>query len=63
MATTNILKVVSTLLREFEISIADEEREKEVQRGEWKGRLPSLISVGVSDLKEGLWVKAKLREC
>lgn len=61
MATTNITKVVSTLIREFEFEIADETRRAEVAAGEWVGRLPALISVGVSDLDGGLWVTARSR--
>jgi len=62
MATTNIFKVVATLLRCFKFELADERERGEVERGQWRGKLPELISVGVSDLREGLWVKATVRD-
>jgi cytochrome P450 len=61
MATTNIYKVVTTLLSKFDFQLADDREREEVERGEWTGKLPPLISVGVSDLDGGLWVRAKER--
>lgn len=61
MATTNILKVVTTLLANFDFELADEGERRAADRGEWQGRLPPLISVGVSDLDGGLWVRARER--
>ncbi|KAL3490374.1 cytochrome P450 [Aspergillus germanicus] len=68
VATTNILKVVSTLLREFSFELADQDG------GEREGRddcrigevnvgspMPELVSVGISDLKGGLFVRARAR--
>ena len=61
MATTNIYKVVTTLLSRFEFELADDAERLAVERGEWMGKLPPLISVGVSDLDGGLWVRGKER--
>ncbi|KAL2816661.1 cytochrome P450 [Aspergillus granulosus] len=69
VATTNILKVVSTLLREFSFELAEvrENRRREEIDGERKKRgvegspMPELVSVGISDLKEGLFVRARVR--
>jgi cytochrome P450 len=61
MATTNIYKVVSTLLREFDFQLADEAEALRAQQGGFKDSLPPLISVGVSDLEAPLMVTAKVR--
>lgn len=53
IAMTNIYKIMSTLLREFNFELAD----KQAQR---KG-IPELISVGISDLQEALMVRAHVR--
>ncbi|RDH36959.1 benzoate 4-monooxygenase cytochrome P450 [Aspergillus welwitschiae] len=53
IAMTNIYKIMSTLLTEFNFELAD----KQAQR---KG-IPELISVGISDLKEPLMVRAHVR--
>jgi len=61
MATTNIYKVMSTLLREFDFQLADEQEALRAKQGGFKGRIPSLISVGVSDLDGPLMVTANVR--
>lgn len=61
MAQTNIYKVASTLLREFEICLADADEREAVSRGDFRGVLPPMISVGISDLEGPLMVKTKRR--
>ncbi|KEF54633.1 uncharacterized protein A1O9_09075 [Exophiala aquamarina CBS 119918] len=61
MATTNIYKAMSTLLREFDFQLADKAEALRAQQGGFKDRLPALISVGVSDLEAPLMVTAKVR--
>ena len=59
MATTNIYKVTATLLREFDFQLADQEEWQAAQDGHFRGILPPLISVGVSDLATPLMVRAR----
>lgn len=61
LAQTNIYKLTSTLLREFDFQIVDPEEREEAARGGFVGRLPEMISVGVSDLKGPLMVIATAR--
>lgn len=61
IAQTNIYKVMSTLLSEFDFQLASENERDAIGRGEYVGRLPELISVGISDLKDPLWVTARPR--
>jgi cytochrome P450 len=61
IAQTNIYKVVSTLLSEFQFELASESERDAVRRGDFVGKLPELISVGISDLKDPIWVTAKSR--
>jgi hypothetical protein len=68
VATTNILKVVSTLLREFSFELAgqdggERERREDCRIGEVNvgSLMPELVSVGISDLKGGLFVRARTR--
>lgn len=61
MATTNIYKIMSSLLCEFEFQLADPAEALRAEQGGFKGLLPPLISVGVSDLETTLMVTAKLR--
>ena len=62
IATTNITKLLSTLLKEFEFELPGNMERADVAKGLYKGRLPSLISVGVSDLEGPLMVRAKVRK-
>ena len=55
---TNIYKLMSTLLREFNFEFADKQAQK---KGIFNGGIPELISVGISDLKEPLMVRAHVR--
>lgn len=61
VAQTNIYKLASTLLREFDFCLANEDERESVSRGEYRGILPPLMSVGISDLEGPLLVKAKRR--
>lgn len=61
MALTNIFKLLSTLLREFDFCLADDGERQKVKEGKFYGTLPPLISVGVSDLDEPLMVTARAR--
>ncbi|KAL4914950.1 cytochrome P450 [Aspergillus aurantiobrunneus] len=55
VAMTNIYKLLSTLLKEFTFELAD------VEEGRYKGTIPDLVSVGISDLKGPLLVRARVR--
>ncbi|KAH8803645.1 cytochrome P450 [Xylogone sp. PMI_703] len=59
VAQTNIYKLMSTLLHEYTFQLADEEEIAQVASGAFYGKLPGLISVGISDLEESLMVKAR----
>ncbi|KAI8166364.1 Cytochrome P450 monooxygenase gsfF [Colletotrichum sp. SAR 10_70] len=61
LAQTNIYKLASTLLHEFDFQLADSQELEEVSKGRFLGRLPDMMSVGVSDLKGPLMVIAKTR--
>lgn len=61
MAMTNIYKVMSTLLPEFEFELADEQERMDAMKGMYVGKLPELVSVGISDLEAPLMVRAKVR--
>jgi cytochrome P450 len=61
VAQSNIYKLASTLLREFDFQIANPVERAAVERGEYYAKLPDLISVGVSDLAGPLMVTAKIR--
>jgi cytochrome P450 len=61
LAQTNLYKLASTLLAEFDFQVADPTEQLAVQNGEYYGKLPDLISVGVSDLNGPLMVRARTR--
>ncbi|KAE8138927.1 cytochrome P450 [Aspergillus pseudotamarii] len=61
VATTNIYKLLSTLLKEFTFELADERERVDVEKGMYKGRIPKLFSVGISDLQGPLLVRAHVR--
>lgn len=61
VAQTNIYKLASTLLREFDFSLADAREKEAVSQGAFRDVLPPLISVGISDLEGPLMVRAKKR--
>lgn len=62
VAQTNIYKLSSTLLREFEFELADVAEKVEVEKGWFRGRIPALVSVGISELERPLMVRARRRE-
>lgn len=62
LATANIYKLISTLLAGFNFELADEQERLDVERGRYQGKIPELVSVGISDLKGPLLVRARLRE-
>jgi hypothetical protein len=62
VAQTNIYKLASTLLREFDFCLADANEQESASQGGYRGVIPPLISVGISDLEGPLMVKAKLRK-
>ncbi|KAH7030053.1 cytochrome P450 [Macrophomina phaseolina] len=61
VAQTNIYKLSSTLLREFEFELADAGEKAGVENGLYRGKIPGLVSVGISELKEPLMVRARRR--
>lgn len=61
VAQTNIYKLSSTLLREFEFELADPQEKAAVEKGAYRGKIPDLISVGISELERPLVVRARRR--
>ncbi|KAF2107470.1 putative benzoate 4-monooxygenase cytochrome P450 [Lophiotrema nucula] len=63
VAQTNIYKLSSTLLREFALELVEaSEQPVDVEKGFFnRHHLPELVSVGISDLKYPLMVRAKKR--
>ena len=61
IATTNIYKLTSSLLGEFQFELADPGEQALVDQGFFRGKLPSLVSVGISDLEEPLMVRVRKR--
>lgn len=62
VAMTNIYKLMSTLLREFEFELEDKEKQAKVQNDRDCGDVPEMISVGISDLASPLMVRARKRD-
>lgn len=61
VAQTNIYKLTSTLLREFEFELADQKERADIERGVARDKIPELVSVGISDLAEPLMVRVRNR--
>ncbi|KAJ5596154.1 hypothetical protein N7450_002612 [Penicillium hetheringtonii] len=61
VAMTNIYKVVSTLLKDFEFELADRGEHSLTQANELQRKIPEMISVGISDLASPLMVRARQR--
>lgn len=53
---------MSTLLSEFDFALADVQEAKRASNGEFRGKIPDLISVGISDLATPLMVRARKRD-
>lgn len=62
VAMTNIYKLLSTLLSEFEFELADENEKTRALEDAFLGEIPELVSVGISDLELPLLVKAHKRD-
>ncbi|KAJ5669589.1 hypothetical protein N7462_010659 [Penicillium macrosclerotiorum] len=62
VAMTNIYKLMSTLLSEFEFDLADETKRAIAKENGFCGEIPDLISVGISDLAMPLMVIARQRD-
>lgn len=62
VAMTNIYKLMSTLLRQFEFELEEKEQQAKVQSDQFCGNVPEMISVGISDLASPLMVKARKRD-
>ena len=62
VAMTNIYKTVSTLLREFEFELADREKQSQTLGNGFQGKIPEMISVGISDLASPFMVRAQKRD-
>lgn len=62
VAMTNIYKLMSTLLSEFEFELADENENTRALEDGFLGEIPKLTSVGISDLELPLLVKAQKRD-
>lgn len=61
LALTVIYKTTATLLARFSFQLADEKEQQGVEDGVFYGKLPEQVSVGISDLKGPLMVKASDR--
>ncbi|OJD29036.1 benzoate 4-monooxygenase cytochrome [Diplodia corticola] len=61
VAQTNVYKLASGLLADFEFELADAAEREAVGRGEWVGRMPRMVSVGVGEIEGGVWVRARRR--
>lgn len=61
VAMTNIYKLMSTLLSEFEFKLADEKGRDSASQDRSVSDVPELMSVGISDLARPLLVKASKR--
>lgn len=59
---TNIFKLMSTLLNEFEFELADEKESDSARMGGPSSDIPGLISVGISDRAGPLMARAQSDE-
>lgn len=51
VAQTNLYKLSSTLLKEFTFELADLDERNKVDNGVFRGKLPEMINVGISELE------------
>ena len=61
LALSIINKLAATLLSEFRLELADANEQAKAVAGEFRGRLPPMKSIGISDLDGPLYVKATMR--
>jgi cytochrome P450 len=61
LALSIINKLTATLLAEFSLELANGEEQKRAVAGEFRGRLPPMKSVGISDVKGEIMVRATMR--
>jgi len=61
LATTNVYKLATTLLREYTFELADSQERRQVSEGNFVGKLPKLVSVGISEMEQPLMVTARAR--
>ncbi|KAJ5094796.1 Benzoate 4-monooxygenase [Penicillium angulare] len=61
MTVTVIYKMTAALLANFSFQLADVKEQQDVDDGLFYGKLPEQISVGISDLKGPLMVRARER--
>ncbi|KAH8888103.1 cytochrome P450 [Thozetella sp. PMI_491] len=61
LAQSNIYKLTSTLLNEYEFELADVDGKADVESDTLRGKLPLMVSVGISDLEDSLLVRATKR--
>ena len=61
VALSNIYKLSSTLLKEFDFELASSSEILKTKQGEFIGKIPDMVSVGISDLEQPLMVKARRR--
>ncbi|KAJ5714360.1 Benzoate 4-monooxygenase [Penicillium malachiteum] len=61
LALTVIYKTTATLLARFSFQLVNEKEQQDVEDGLFYGKLPDQVSVGISDLKGSLMVKASDR--
>jgi cytochrome P450 len=61
LALAIINKLTATLLSEFSLRLADAKEQERAVAGEFRGQLPPLTSVGISDVKGPIMVIATVR--
>lgn len=62
VAMTNIYKLMSSLLKEFEFKLEEKKQQTKAQDDQSRGDVPEMISVGISDLASPLMVRARKRD-
>lgn len=61
VAQTNIYKVMSSLLKEFQFELVAADGETDVESRNVRAKLPEMVSVGISDLEHPLMVRVRKR--
>lgn len=62
LALSIIHKLTATLLAEFILELADPQEQQAAVAGEFRGRLPPMLSTGISDVKGAIMVRAVDRQ-